>query len=235
MHLEDIEAAIRGDNPHWPRTRLVCVENTHNRCYGAPLTPEYMDAVAQLAKHHGLFVHLDGARIFNAVVALERNIKEFTRSVDSLSFCLSKGLSGPIGSIVCGTRTFIAEARRVRKVLGGGMRQTGIIAAPGIVALERMIDRLKEDHSNARRLADGIARISGLSIDVERVKTNIVYFDLTTQKIDPDDVVVLLAKRGIKFLRTGARRYRMVTHYGISAEDIDTTVAVLGEFMQKLA
>lgn len=233
MQLEDIEAAIRGDNPHWPRTRLICLENTHNRCYGAPLTPEYMDSVASLAKEHGLSVHLDGARIFNAVVALERDIKEFSRSVDSISFCLSKGLSAPIGSVVCGTRQFIAEAHRNRKVLGGGMRQTGIIAAAGITALDTMIDRLKEDHNNARRLAEGIAQIPGLSIDAEKIKTNIVYFDLVDNRMAPDDLVTKLGEKGVKFLRTGPTRYRMVTHYGMSAEDIDTTLDALAEVMKQ--
>jgi threonine aldolase len=233
MRLEDIEAAIRGDNPHWPRTRLICLENTHNRCYGAPLTPKYVDSVASLAKEHGLSVHLDGARIFNAVVALEQDIKEFTRSVDSISFCLSKGLSAPIGSVVCGTRQFIEEAHRNRKALGGGMRQSGIVAAAGITALDTMIDRLKEDHNNARRLAGGIAQIPGLSIDVEKIKTNIIYFDLIVNKMAPDDLVKQVGEKGIKFLRTGPTRYRMVTHYGISAEDIDTTIDVLVEVMKQ--
>ncbi len=144
MRLEDIEAAIRGHNVHFPRTRLICLENTHNRCNGSALTPEYMETVAALAKDRGLMVHLDGARIFNAAVALQVDVKELTRHADSLSFCLSKGLSAPVGSVVCGSREFIAEARRNRKVLGGGMRQSGIIAAAGITALEQMVDRIAE-------------------------------------------------------------------------------------------
>lgn len=233
MRLDDIKAAIRGDNDHWPRTRLICLENTHNRCYGSVLTPEYIDSVALLARQHSLSVHLDGARIFNAVVALGVDVKEFTRNVDSISFCLSKGLSAPVGSVVCGTRKFIAEARRSRKVLGGGMRQTGIIAAPGIMALEKMVDRLKEDHTNARRLAEGIAGIPGLSIDIEKVKTNIIYFDLTSERLTPDELIAKLEKKGIKFLATGPSRFRMVTHYGIRSEHIDTTIATLGEVMGK--
>ncbi len=229
--LKEIEAAIRGDNEHWPRTRLICLENTHNRCYGAVLTPEYIDRVASLAQSHGLLVHLDGARIFNASVALNIDVKEFTRRVDSVSFCLSKGLSAPIGSVVCGSREFIAEARRKRKVLGGGMRQAGIIAAPGIVAVEKMVSRLKEDHENARRLAEGIAKISGLSIELDRVQTNIVYFDLVDERLSPDELVACLDKRGIRFLRTGTSRFRMVTHYGINSEDIDVALSALGEVM----
>jgi threonine aldolase len=233
MRLEDIEVAIRGDNEHWPHTRLICLENTHNRCSGAALTPDYFATVASLARRHNLSVHCDGARIFNAVVALDVDVKEFTKHVDSITFCLSKGLSAPIGSVVCGSQEFIVEARRNRKILGGGMRQCGIIAAAGITAIETMIDRLQEDHANARHLAEGIEKIHGLSIDVERVQTNIVYCDLTANHIEPDAVVEQLEKRGIKFLRTGPKQYRMVTHYGISREDIDTTVKTLKETLEE--
>jgi threonine aldolase len=155
LRLADIEAAIRAENIHFPRTRLICLENTHNRCYGAPLSVEYTASVAALAKQHGLLLHLDGARIFNAAVALGVSVKKLTRGVDSLNLCLSKGLSAPVGSVICGNRDFITRARRIRKMLGGGMRQAGIIAAAGIVALESMTDRLAEDHANARRLAEG--------------------------------------------------------------------------------
>jgi threonine aldolase len=233
MRLEDIAAAIRGDNDHWPRTRLVCVENTHNRCFGSPLTPDYIASVAGLTHERGLILHLDGARIFNAVVALGVDVKEFTRHVDSLSFCLSKGLSAPVGSVVCGTKEFIAEARRNRKLLGGGMRQAGIIAAPGIVALDRMVARLAEDHEHARQLAEGIVNIPGLSIDVSKVKTNIVYFDVTNDKILAHQLQQDLEQRGVKALATGPRRFRMVTHYGISAEDISVTLRVLEEILKQ--
>ena len=232
MRLEDIRAAIRGPNVHFPRTRLICLENTHNRCNGAALTPEYIDAVAALAKEHGLSVHLDGARIFNAAVALGVDAKELTRSVDSVSFCLSKGLSAPVGSVVCGSSEFIAESRRSRKVLGGGMRQAGVIAAAGITALEEMVDRLAEDHENARRLAEGIAAIRGLSIDPARVQTDIVYFELASNRLTADELVTELGKKGIKILCVGPSRLRAVTHYGISAEDIDLTVKALGEVME---
>jgi threonine aldolase len=231
MLIEDIESAIRGDNDHWPRTRLICLENTHNRCYGAVLTPDYMESVADLARKRGLRVHLDGARIFNAVVALGVDIKEFTRHVDSLSFCLSKGLSAPVGSVVCGSSQFIAEARRNRKLLGGGMRQAGIIAAPGIVALERMMERIADDHKNACRLAEGIAGIRGLSIDVKRVYTNIVYFDIDSEKVTAERLKIMLAEKGIKVLPTGPARFRMVTHHGIEAEDIEWTISALNDIM----
>ena len=231
MRLEDIESAIRGDNDHWPRTRLVCLENTHNRCFGTPLSPKYMAQVAALARERGLRVHLDGARIFNAVVALGVDLKEFSRHVDSLSFCLSKGLSAPVGSVVCGTRDFISEARRNRKLLGGGMRQAGIIAAPGVVALDKMVARLADDHENARRLAEGIARIPGLSIDVSTVRTNIIYFDIETGYISAEQLRTSLEKAGIKTLSTGPGRFRLVTHYGIDAEDVDRTLTVLNNIM----
>ena len=231
MRLEDIKAAIRGDGLHFPRTRLICLENTHNCCYGAALTPEYTNAVVTLAKDHGLSVHLDGARVFNAAVALEVDVQELTRSVDSLSFCLSKGLSAPVGSVVCGSSEFINEARRTRKVLGGGMRQAGIIAAAGIVALQQMVDRIAEDHKNARRLAEGIARIHGLSIDLARVQTNIVYFEVATDQLTAQKLVAQLSGRGIRLLCVGPSRLRMVTHYGISAEDVDLALAALAEVM----
>ncbi len=234
MRLEDIEAAIRGSNVHFPRTRLICLENTHNRCNGAALSAEYINSVAALAKSYGLSLHLDGARIFNAAVALGVDVKELTRSVDSLSFCLSKGLSAPVGSAICGSSEFIAEARRNRKVLGGGMRQAGIIVAAGIAALEQMVDRLAEDHANAKHLAEGIAQIEGLSIDAAAVQTNILYFDLVSDRLDVDTFVTRLEKKGVKLLHTGGpRRYRVVTHYGIEAEDIDVTLAAMREVIEE--
>jgi threonine aldolase len=231
--LEDIESAIRGSNVHFPRTRLICLENTHNRCNGAALPVEYIESVTGLAKRCGLSLHLDGARVFNAAVALGVDVKELTRNVDSVSFCLSKGLSAPVGSAVCGRREFIAEARRSRKVLGGGMRQAGILAAAGIVALEEMVERLAEDHANARRLAEGIAQIEGLAVDLGAVQTNILYFDLVTDKVDVQTFLTRLVEKGIKLLCIGgARRFRVVTHYGIEPEDIDVTLAAMREALE---
>ncbi len=233
IRLIDIEAAIRGDNVHFPRTRLICLENTHNRCSGAVLTSEYTDAVAALARGRGIMVHLDGARIFNAAAVLGVDVKELTRNVDSVSFCLSKGLSAPVGSVVCGCREFITEARRVRKVLGGGMRQCGIIAAAGITALEQMVDRIAEDHANARRLAVGIARIQGLTTNLEGTQTNMVYFEPVDEQLTAEILVKQLSKKGIRLLQTGPSQIRAVTHYGITAEDIDLTLAALDKIMQK--
>ena len=229
IRLDDIESAIRGDNVHYPRTRLICLENTHNRCNGMALTQEYCDSVAELARNHGLKVHIDGARIFNAAVALGVDVKNLTRGADSLSFCLSKGLSAPVGSLVCGTGEFIAEARRSRKILGGGMRQAGIIAAAGITALEQMVDRLAEDHRNALNLAEGIHKIKGLSIDLSRVQTNIIYFSVTSDRITGEQLLNRLSEMDLKTFLTGPDTFRMVTHYGIEKNDIDTALAVIRE------
>ncbi len=231
LDLGDVETAIRGHNVHFPRTRLICLENTHNRCGGAALSVEYTNALCELAHSRHIAVHLDGARIFNAAIALEVDVKELTRNVDSVSFCLSKGLSCPVGSLVCGSTDFIAEARRNRKMVGGGMRQAGIIAAAGVVALEEMIDRLAEDHVNARRLADGLAEIAGLSVDPERAQTNIVYFDLLDDGLQPEQFLAGLREGGVKVSSTGPRRFRAVTHYGIEAEDIEKALAVMHQVM----
>jgi len=233
MLLEDIEAAIRTENIHFPRTGLICLENTHNRCSGSPLNPEYTDSVAALAGRHGIKLHLDGARVFNAAVALGVDVKELTRSADSMIFCLSKGLAAPIGSVICGTREFISEALRTRKLLGGGMRQTGIIAAAGVVALEEMLDRLTEDHDNARNLAEGIARIHGLSIDPQVVKTNIIYVDFVSERLTADEFITRAVSRGVRFLHTGPSRFRMVTHYGIVPEDIADALEILSAVMEE--
>ena len=227
LDLDEVEGAIRSaDNPHYPRTRLVCLENTHNRCSGAVLSPSYMAAVRQLADRHELAVHLDGARIFNAAVALGVPPAALSQPADSISFCLSKGLSAPVGSLICGSKTFIHDARRQRKLLGGGMRQAGILAAAGIVALETMIDRLAEDHDNARRLAVGLAALPGILLDMERIRTNIVIFELEASAPGPSEFVSGLAGHNVKLGAIGGRRLRAVTHHGIEASDIDRAVAV---------
>ena len=229
MLLEDIEAAIRPENDHFPRSRLICLENTHNRCGGAVLTPHYTSAVCELARAYGLSVHLDGARVFNAAIALGVDVKELTRDVDSVMLCLSKGLSCPVGSLVCGSVDFVRRARRNRKVLGGGMRQAGILAAAGIVALETMVDRLADDHQNARLLAEGIAAVRGLVTDLERVQTNMVYFGLADEvQMTPQEFVAALAQQGVKLNSVGGRRFRAVTHYGISAEDVKESIEAVG-------
>ena len=221
--LEDIEAAIRDDDPHYPITRLVAVENTHNRCNGIPLTTEYIQAVGKLAKKHKLAFHIDGARIFNAQVALAVPAKKLTAPADSITFCLSKGLCAPVGSVLCGSKEFIAKALRVRKQLGGGMRQAGILAAAGIVALEKMVDRLAEDHENARKLAVGIAQIPVLRVNPQY--TNIVRFKLADGcKLKPDAIVSRLAKDGVRLGYSGPWGFRAVTHHGIDDAGIKKTL-----------
>jgi threonine aldolase len=232
LRLEEIEAAIRGDNIHYPRTRLICLENTHNRCYGAPLTPEYTASVAALAKHHGLLLHIDGARIFNAAAALGVDVRELTRGADSLNVCLSKGLAAPVGSVICGSSEFIARARRIRKMLGGGMRQAGIIAAAGIVALGEMTERLAGDHANARRLAQGIARIPGIAIEPERVRTNILYIDLEDRRFSDEEFLARLEEKGVRISHPGPGRFRMLTHCGIGEAEIDAAIQGLREVMR---
>jgi threonine aldolase len=222
LDLHDVEAALRNpDDVHHPRSRLVCLENTHNRCGGAVLTPAYMTQVRARADRNGLSIHLDGARIFNAAVALNVEPAVLAREADSVSFCLSKGLSAPVGSLVCSSKEFIQQARRQRKMLGGGMRQAGVLAAAGIVALETMVDRLAEDHANAQRLAQGLAHLPGIVLDPARVRTNIVIFETAESAISAAELADRLAERGVQMWDVGPRRVRAVTHYGIEAEDID--------------
>ncbi|HSD85267.1 MAG TPA: low-specificity L-threonine aldolase [Anaerolineae bacterium] len=223
LPLDRVEAAIRGNDQHEARTRLIALENTHNRCGGTVLPLSYMKQVRELANRHNLRIHLDGARIFNAAVALGVDVKEITQYADSVTFCLSKGLSAPVGSVICGSPEFIAQARRYRKMLGGGMRQAGVLAAAGIVALEKMIDRLAEDHAHARRLAEGLADTPGVAVDLDRVQTNIIYFDLTPEiKVAGEAIVQRLLEQQIKILNPGpARHFRFVTHVWIDRDDVD--------------
>jgi threonine aldolase len=232
IRLDKIEAAVRPDNDHFPRSRLIVLENTHNRCGGAAIPPEYFAAVREVADRHGLKIHLDGARIFNAAVALDVDPHEITQHADSVTFCLSKGLSAPVGSVLCGDADFIYHAHRVRKVLGGGMRQAGILAAAGIVALEQTVGRLAEDHVRARRLAEGIAVTPGLSIDLERVQTNIVYFDLTADApYSGSGVVARLRKRDVLVGYAPDRGFRAVTHCWVDDDDIEAALVALKDVM----
>jgi threonine aldolase len=230
LRLADIEGAIRRDDPHQPRTRVVSIENTQNACNGAPLPPDYVSAVCELAHARGLKVHVDGARIFNAAVALGVDVAMLVQDADSVTFCLSKGLSAPVGSLICGDAAFIAEAHRARKVLGGGMRQAGIIAAAGLVALETMTERLVEDHVRAARLAEGFAELPG--VVVGPVHTNIFYFSLT--EACPFDGAALAAEleaRRILLPNRGRRSFRVVTHCWISDEDVEHVLAAMRELL----
>lgn len=230
LRLQDIEGAIRGDDPHYPRTRLVCLENTHNACNGAPVPGDYVATVARLAHDHGLKLHIDGARIFNAAVALGVDAKTLVQDADSVTFCLSKGLAAPIGSVICGSAEFVAAVQRTRKVLGGGMRQAGIVAAAGIVALETMVDRLAEDHVRAKRLAEGFAALPG--VQVAPVYTNMFYFSLSeTCPFDAAGLAAQLEARGILMPGRGSRSFRVVTHCWIDDEDVDQVLAAMREIL----
>ena len=220
LDLSLVEQAIRKPSIRFPETTLLCLENTQNRCGGAVITAEYMNASAQLARKYGLKIHLDGARIFNAAVALGVPASELTESADSVCFCLSKGLAAPIGSLLCGTTDYISRARKWRAMVGGAMRQVGVVAAAGIVAIEKMISRLAEDHINARRLADGLASIPGFNVNSEAVRTNIVNFD-TPDHLSGSEFVQRMNTRSVKFNSRGERSVRAVTHWMISQADID--------------
>jgi threonine aldolase len=220
LSVEDVEQAIRGENIHYPVTTLLCLENTHNRCGGAVLKAKYTTDICKLAHNHGLKVHLDGARIFNAAIALGVPASRLVKDVDSVSFCLSKGLSAPVGSVLCGSSVYIERARKFRKMLGGGMRQAGVIAAAGIVALETMIDRLADDHANAKRLAQGLSRIKGIALAQESVETNIVMFELSPE-LAVSEFINGLKEKGVKVGSRGGNLFRAVTHRMISTKDID--------------
>jgi threonine aldolase len=229
---QQLEAALHPPNIHYPVPSLICVENTHNRYGGKIVKPRKLEAINEVAKKHSLNVYMDGARIFNAAVALNIDVKEFTKHVDNLMFCLSKGLSCPVGSLIVGNRDFIEKARKNRKILGGGMRQAGIIAAPGIIALEKMVDRLKIDHSNAKFLAEKLAKTRGVNIDIENVQTNIVTFDLDLS-IDCDAFLQKLKDNGILALAQSKNRVRIVTHRGIEREHVQKVASTIERILNK--
>ncbi len=222
INPEDLATAIRPrGNVHMPPTTLVCLENTHNRCSGGVLTPEDTKRVADIAHAAGAKVHLDGARIFNAAVSLEVPASELVKDVDDVSFCLSKALSCPVGSVLCGSREFIEDALKWRKMVGGGMRQAGVLAAAGLVALDSMVERLADDHANARRLAQGLANINGLSLDADSIQSNIVIFDVDESLGAAAEFTSALDWEGVKVSSPGPKSIRMVTHRHISSEDVD--------------
>ena len=231
MKPEEIRAAIRADNIHLPRTSLLCIENTHNAAGGIPLTVEQMKSSWDVAKEQGLGVHLDGARIFNAAIALGVDAKELSKYADTIQFCLSKGLSAPVGSLVVGTEELVKRARKYRKMLGGGMRQAGIIAAPGIIALTKMVDRLADDHANAKLLAEGLREL-GLKI-LNPVMTNMVFIDVSSIGWNGDDWINACIKLGWKS-RGRSNRIRLCTHYGIEREDIEAFLEGMSKLTPKV-
>lgn len=223
--LDDITNGIRGSDIHQPVTRLLILENTHNRCGGTVISPEYMSQAGKLIHNRGLKLHLDGARIFNAAAALDIPAADLTATADSVTFCLSKGLCAPVGSVLCGSHEFILQARRIRKQLGGGMRQAGVLAAAGIVALEQMADRLGEDHERARELADGLSPLPELEFPHGRPQSNMVFVKLRNDyPQDAGYVAAGLKIKGVKVGVVGPRTFRMVLHYWIDDDGVERTI-----------
>jgi threonine aldolase len=227
MDIELFELAIARAAAGFPARALVCLENSHNAAGGTVLTPAYTRRVCDMAHAAGLPVHLDGARIFNAAVAQGVSVRELTEPVDSLQFCLSKGLSCPVGSLLLGSRPFIARARKIRKMMGGAMRQAGIIAAPGLIALHTMVDRLAEDHDHARRLAQGIASLSGLSVNLRTVQTNMVRVDVAGLGIDAATFGRHLWERGVRCMVYVGTEVRFMTYRGITREHVDDALGIM--------
>ncbi|HEU5315687.1 MAG TPA: GntG family PLP-dependent aldolase [Chloroflexota bacterium] len=225
MDPADVTSALRDpSNPNHPRSRLVSIENTANKDGGAAVSVQDMDAVADVAHRHGLRVHVDGARIFNASVALDVPVDRLVQGADSVTFCLSKGLGCPMGSILAGDAAYIKEARRWRKIIGASLRQTGVVAAAGLYALDHMVDRLAEDHANARRLAEGLSRLPGLAVDLDAVETNIIMLSIDPPA-DPASFVAGLLARGVRVGAPAGRRLRLVTHHQVTAADVDHVLA----------
>ena len=232
LSAETIEAAIRTEDIHQPAPALICLEDTHNRAGGTCYPLDTLAAIRKVADRRKIPVHIDGARLFNAAVALGVPVDKITQYADTVQFCLSKGLCAPVGTIITGRSDFIAKARKYRKMLGGGMRQAGILAAAGIVGLTSMVDRLSEDHENARQLAEELAS-AGFSIDLSTVQTNIVMVDVSRMGVKAADFAAKLKKAGVLASVFGEYRIRMVTHHGITAVEIGTVVDTLNRLLKK--
>jgi len=223
LNLDDIQKAIRTDDIHFPTTKLITLENTHNRCGGVSLSAEYTEKVGTLAYEKNIKLHMDGARIFNASIAEGVSPKNLVSAADSVTFCLSKGLSAPVGSVLCGSKEFINKARRIRKQLGGGMRQAGILAAAGIIAVQKMIDRLAEDHRRAKILAKELSKIDAIRLDPGSPYTNMIFLTIDSEKtpFSAPQISKRLLDYGIKTSAIGLDRFRLVTHFWISDQDIN--------------
>jgi len=233
MAVEDIEAAIRGTSPYFPTTRLLVVENTHNRGGGNAITPGEINSMTEVARKHGLSVHLDGARIFNASVALGVDVREIAKYADTVQFCLSKGLSAPIGSMVVGSKELIKRAAHFRKIVGGDLRQSGVLAAAGIVALEKMVDRLAEDHYHASLLAQGLKEIPRLSVDIPPNPTNMVFIETHELGMSGDQFVFRLKGLGILAVVYDSTRVRLVTHRHIDIEGVQRATEAIRKIVSK--
>ena len=231
LRLEDIRNAIQPDDQHRTITRLVCIENTQNICGGVPLTVEYTKQVGQLVRENGLKFHIDGARIFNAAAALDVDVKELAAPADSIMFCLSKGLASPVGSMIAGSEEFIAKAFRLRKMLGGGMRQVGVLAAAGLISIDTMTTRLKQDHDRAKKLYEGLKQISGLRAWAQP-SSNMVYFRLADHiSLTEDEIIAEMKKLGVLVDWSAPREFRLVTHYWVDDAGVDKAVKGLREIL----
>jgi threonine aldolase len=231
LSWKQIEAEIRPKTYYFSQTALVSLENTHNMAGGTLYPPEVSDEICDRAHEAGLRVHLDGARIFNASVALGATVARLSRKFDSAMFSLSKGLGAPVGSMIVGSRDFIAQARAARKMLGGGMRQAGVLAAAALVALEESPKRLVEDHENARRLAEALAEMPGVTLDPKKVRTNIVIFGIERSGKTAADICGALGKRGVLASGVGKHSIRMVTHCDVDRAGIERAIAAMGEVL----
>ncbi len=230
LQAPDVEAAIKSvTNIHYPRTSLVCIENSHNNSGGTVMGLEGLKEIRDVVKAHGLALHIDGARIFNAATTLNVDVKEITQYADSVMFCVSKGLCAPVGSLLVGTNNFIDRARKFRKMVGGGMRQAGYLAAAAIIAVEKMVGRLGEDHANAKKLAEMLTSISGVSIDLESVQTNMVNADFSGLGMDTTKAIAKLAEKGIKVIGRPPTQVRMVLHRHITSSDVDYVIETIKE------
>ena len=223
---DDILVSIRSEDVHHPITRLICLENTQNICGGVPLTAEYTCQVGDIAHKNNLVLHIDGARIFNSAVAQNVDVKELVAPADSVMFCLSKGLVAPIGSMLVGTEKFIARARHLRKMLGGGMRQVGMIAAAGLISLEKMTVRLGDDHVRARKLAEGIRTVNGILVDDESPLTNMIYFNLADDvPMNSSQIAQKMKEQGVLVDADHPKRFRLVTHYWIDDDAVEKSIS----------
>jgi threonine aldolase len=232
LAIDDILASIRTEDVHHPITRLICLENTQNICGGIPLTPNYTRRVGELAHERGLRLHVDGARIFNAAAAQNVAVRELVDPADSVMFCLSKGLASPVGSILAGSQKFIDRARHIRKMLGGGMRQVGVLAAAGIISLEKMTGRLADDHAMAKKLAKGLKQVRGVVLDPGSPYTNMIYFNLAEDVSDnAQQITEKMKEYGVLLDPDGSRRFRLVTHYWIDDDAVEKAVYAFGQVL----
>jgi len=232
LTLEDIRASIQTEDVHHTITRLICIENTQNVCGGIPLTVEYTAQVGRLAKENNLSFHVDGARIFNAAAALNVDVKDLTAPADSIMFCLSKGLAAPVGSMLVGTKKFISRARHLRKMLGGGMRQAGVLAAAGLISLEKMTGRLGQDHARAKNLFEGLKQVKGLKLDA-RSASNMIYFDLADRiTLTENQIIEEMKKYDVLVDWAGPRRFRLVTHYWVDDAGVEKAIRGFSEVLK---